>query len=339
MKKETYKISVIVPVYNKETYLRECIDSILNQTYRNLELILVDDGSSDGSGAICDSYAESDKRVTVLRQKNAGPTAACVAGMHAASGEYYMFVDSDDYVDQKMLAEMAARLKGTSGEVVCCNHILEKQKKTEAVCSVVEPGVYTGEKLDKEIKAKLIGQEHKVFPMSRCMKLCEKSIFEGNEQYYDYDIRFGDDSHLMYPAILNSTRVVIMEGALFYHYRYVEGSIIHRYDDRIYESVEKLTASLLKAAQAKKVPEAEQIVAREHCYMLLYVLKNELRNPDRSYKKKIRTIFCDPKVRELILNTPLSITERFNALLYLGMQYPDSGLIGILRLMLKVHDR
>lgn len=339
MKKESYKISVIVPVYNKELYLKECIESILHQTYRNLELLLVDDESTDSSGAICDSYGKSDERVAVIHQKNAGPTAACVAGMHAATGEYYMFVDSDDYVESIMLEKMAARLKGTKGEVVCCNHILEKQKKTEPVYSAVAPGVYTGEKLAKEIKSKLIGQEQKVFPMSRCMKLCEKSIFEGNEKYYDYDIRFGDDSHLMYPAMLNSTRVVIMEDALFYHYRYVEGSIIHRYDDGIYESVEKLTASLTKAAQDKKVPDGKQIIAREHCYMLLYVLKNELRNPGRKYKVKIREIFCDPKIRELIMNTPLSIRERFHALLYLGMQYPDSGLIGILRLILKVHDR
>lgn len=339
MKKENNKISVIVPVYNKELYIKECIESILHQSYRNLELILVDDESTDGSGAVCDSYAQSDERVVVIHQKNAGPTAACVAGMHAATGEYYMFVDSDDYVEHKMLTEMAAHLKGTRGEVVCCNHILEKQKKTEAVYSIVAPGVYTGEKLAKEIKAKLIGQEQKVFPMSRCMKLCEKSIFEGNEKYYDYDIRFGDDSHLMYPAMLNSTRVVIMEEALFYHYRYVKGSMIHRYDDRIYESVEKLAVSLAKAALDKKMPDAAQTVAREHCYMLLYVLKNELRNPDRKYKTKIREIFCDARIRELILNTPLSIRERFNALLYLGMQYPDSGLIGILRLILKIHDK
>lgn len=339
MKKENYKISVIVPVYNKEQYLKECIESILHQSYQNLELILVDDESTDGSGVICDNYGQSDNRVTVIHQKNAGPTAACVAGMQIATGAYYMFVDSDDYVEKVMLQEMAANLKGTKGEVVCCNHILEKQKKTEPVYSTVAPGVYTGEKLEREIKANLIGQEQKVFPMSRCMKLCEKSVFEGNEKYYDYQIRFGDDTHLMYPAMLNSSRVVIMEGALFYHYRYVEGSIIHHYDGGIYESVEKLMASLTKAAVDKKVPGAEQMIAREHCYMLLYVLKNELRNPDRKYKTKIREIFCNASVRELVYNTPVSIRERSNALLYLGMQYPQKSLLGILRLVLRIYDR
>lgn len=339
MKRENYKFSVIVPVYNKKQYLEECIESILHQSYRNLELILVDDESTDGSGEICDNYGQSDERVLVIHQKNAGPTAACVAGMRIATGAYYMFVDSDDYVEEAMLEEMAAKLKGTVGEVVCCNHIVEKQKKAEPVYSTVAPGVYTGEQLEKEIKTKLIGQEQKVFPMSRCMKLCEKSVFEGNEKYYDYQIRFGDDSHLMYPAMLNSHRVVIMEDALFYHYRYVEGSIIHHYDDGIYESVERLIASLTKAAQDKKVSGAEQIIAREHCYMLLYVLKNELRNPDRKYKAKIREIFCNASVRELVCNTPVSIRERSNALLYLGMQYPQKSLLGILRLVLRIYDR
>ncbi|MCD7726119.1 MAG: glycosyltransferase [Clostridiales bacterium] len=339
MKKKNAKISVIVPVYNKEPYLKECIESILGQTYENLELILVDDESTDKSAAICDRYGQSDERVVVLHQKNGGPTAACVAGMRAATGQYYLFVDSDDYVERDMLAKMSECLKNIPGEVVCCDHILEKQKTTRPVRSAAAPGEYTGDQLVREIKMKLIGREQKIFSLSRCMKLCEKSVFQGNEPYYDYDIRFGDDSHLMYPAMLNSTRVVIMENAFFYHYRYVEGSIIHRYDDGIYESVEKLIASLSKAAADKQVPEGRQAVDREHCYMLLYVLKNELRSPYKNYKAKIRDIFGSAGVQELIRSTPLSVRERSHALLYLGIQYPDSGFISILRWILKLYDR
>ena len=212
MSGKSYRISVIVPVYNKEAWLRECVDSILAQTYRNMEIILVDDASTDGSGRICDSYGKKE-RVRVIHQENGGPTAACVAGMKAADGDYYMFVDSDDFVEPDMLSGMAARLTGEKGEIVCCNHLLEKQKKTEPVYSLTAPGVYEGDKLRKQIQARLIGQEQKVIPLSRCMKLCEKSVFE-DEAYYDYAIRFGDDSHMMYPAFLNSRRVVIMEGAV-----------------------------------------------------------------------------------------------------------------------------
>lgn len=335
---KAYKISVIVPVYNKEAWLRACVDSILSQNYRNMEVILVDDASTDGSGGICDSYGKKE-RVKVIHQENGGPTAACVAGMQAADGDYYLFVDSDDYVEPDMVSGMVSHLTGVKGEIVCCNHLLEKQKKTVPVYSATRPGVYEKEGLETQIKARLIGQERKVIPLSRCMKLCEKSVFEGNEAYYDYGIRFGDDSHMMYPAFLNSSRVVILKDALYYHYRYVEGSIIHRYDEGIYESLQRLMTSLKKAALEKQAPDAETALDREYCYMLLYVLKNELRNPDRGYKARIRRIFTEAENRELLLNTPLYLQDRANVLLYLGAVHPQSVLVGILRLLFKAYDR
>lgn len=338
MNGKSYRISVIVPVYNKEAYLRACVDSILAQDYRNMEVILVDDASADDSGKICDSYGKKE-RVRVIHQENGGPTAACVAGMKEATGDYYMFVDSDDYVEPDMLSGMAAHLAGVKGEIVCCNHFLEKRKKTEQVISAAPPGVYEKEALRTQIQARLIGQEQRAIPLSRCMKLCEKSVFEGNEAYYDYSVRFGDDAHMMYPAFLNSSRVVVLKDALYYHYRYVEGSIIHRYDGGIYESVQKLMASLTKAALQKQAPDGEAALAREYCYMLLYVLKNELRNPDKGYKVRIREIFTEKENRERILNTPLYLQDRTNVLLYLGAMHPGSALPGILRLVFRMYDR
>lgn len=123
-----YRISVIVPVYNKKKYLGACVDSILGQTYRNLELVLVDDASTDGSGALCDQYAAKDDRVRVIHRQNGGPTAACVTGMEQAGGSHFMFIDSDDYVDPCMLEEMGKHLTGRTGEIVCCDHVLEKRK-------------------------------------------------------------------------------------------------------------------------------------------------------------------------------------------------------------------
>lgn len=337
MNGKSYKISVIVTVYNKEAYLRECVDSILAQTYRNMEVILVDDGSTDESGSICDSYGKKE-RVRVVHQKNGGPTTACVAGMQAASGDYYMFVDSDDYVEPDMLSDMAAHLTGKKGEIVCCNHILEKQKKTEPVYSVAAPGVYEGERLQKQILARLVGQERKLIPLSRCMKLCEKSVFEGNEEFYDYNIRFAEDSLVMYPAFLNSTRVVVLKDALYYHYRYVGDSMIHLYDKGAYDSLQRLMASLTKAAEKKQAPDGKEALAREYCYLLLYVMKNELRNPDKSYRARIREIFGNEKNREILLNTPLDLRDKRNVLLCLGAMHPQSVLIGILRLIFRVYD-
>lgn len=339
MKRTNPLISIIVPVYNKEAYLRECVDSILEQTYRRTEVILVDDESTDKSGRICDEFGQADGRVRVIHQKNGGPTAACVAGMKAASGGYYMFVDSDDYLEPETLAEMADRLAGVPGEIVCCDHLVEKQRGTERVKNGVAPGIYEGEQLREQIKARLIGEEKKVIPLSRCMKLCEKSLFAGNEAYYDYSLRFGDDTNLMYPALLESSRVVIMKDAFYYHYRYVEDSLVHGYDEGLSAGVDRLMAAVKRTAEEKKAPDAAAAVAREHCYMLLYVMKNELRAPGKDYRKRIQTIFGEEKVRAMVQNTPIAVTERSNQLLYLGMTYPGGVLLRVLRLILRVYDR
>ena len=113
------KISVIIPVYNVAEYLQECVDSVLNQTYRNLEVILVDDGSTDACPAICDAYAEADHRVTVIHKKNGGLSDARNAGVGISSGEYGIFLDSDDYwSDQTGIEKLAGRLQKTNAEVL-----------------------------------------------------------------------------------------------------------------------------------------------------------------------------------------------------------------------------
>ena len=102
------KLSIIVPIYNVEQYIHKCVDSILNQTFADFELILVDDGSPDGCGAICDEYAQKDKRIKVIHQKNSGVSVARNSALDVASGTYVMFVDSDDYVEPD-LAEKCIR--------------------------------------------------------------------------------------------------------------------------------------------------------------------------------------------------------------------------------------
>lgn len=337
--KEKYKISVIVPVYNKKDYLVQCIDSILQQTYRNLEIVLVDDESTDGSGEICDKYAKQEERVRVIHQKNGGSTAAVLAGMRDAEGEYYAFIDSDDYVSEEMMEKMAEHLTGRKGEIVCCNYVLEKQRQVVPVIQPLKSGIYEGDRLDKEVKEALIGNENRRIPMSRCMKLCEKSIFAGNEKYYDTKIRMGDDFNLMFPALLNSSRIVVMEQALFYHYRYVEDSIVHRYDPEIEESVERWYRSARSVIRDKKVADGEEKLLKEYNYMMILVMKNELRSPDKNYMRRIRGIFMKPEVRGKINAVPLAIENKANRLLYIGMKHPHKVWLAILRLAIRRYDK
>lgn len=120
------KISVIVPVYKVENYLQRCVDSILTQTYRDFELILVDDGSPDSSGTICDRYAQMDDRIRVLHQKNGGAAAARNAGLDLASGEWIAFVDSDDWIHPQYLSILFQVAIQEGADVVTCRYELVK---------------------------------------------------------------------------------------------------------------------------------------------------------------------------------------------------------------------
>lgn len=116
-------ISVIVPIFNVEQYLSQCIDSIINQTYRNLEIILVDDGSSDSCGAICDEYARQDGRIKVIHKENGGVSSARNAGLDAVRGEYIGFVDPGDWIVPDMYEYMYQKLCGYKADIVTCGYI------------------------------------------------------------------------------------------------------------------------------------------------------------------------------------------------------------------------
>lgn len=117
------EVSIIVPVYQVEKYIRQCVDSILAQTFTDFELILVDDGSKDQSGQICDEYAEMDERVKVIHKENGGLSDARNKGMDQAVGNYFMFVDSDDYIDSTMLECLYMKITKENADIAVCNFL------------------------------------------------------------------------------------------------------------------------------------------------------------------------------------------------------------------------
>lgn len=120
-------VTIIVPVYNVCAYVGECVESLLNQTYTNLEIILVDDGSTDGSGAVCDEYAKEDNRIRVIHQENQGPSAARNAGLDHASGEYVAFVDSDDLVMPVYVAKLYRLLRKYHADIAACAFVRQPE--------------------------------------------------------------------------------------------------------------------------------------------------------------------------------------------------------------------
>lgn len=123
------KISVIVPIYKVEMYLRQCIDSIIGQTYKNLEIILVDDGSPDNCGKICDEYAAQDERVIVVHKSNGGLSDARNAGLDIATGQYIGMVDSDDWLDVDMYESMYKNIVTYDADIACCGYYRSYKNK------------------------------------------------------------------------------------------------------------------------------------------------------------------------------------------------------------------
>ena len=171
---ENKKISVIVPVYNMEKYLGRCVDSILAQTYGNIEVILVDDGSSDASPDICDRYAEADGRVRVIHKANGGLSSARNAGLDAATGDYIGFVDSDDYISPDMYRILAERLDGGDCEIANAMYVYAFEGGETAPSRVPHT-------TDENISAEQFARELMLHAgdVSVCTKLFRAEIFDG----------------------------------------------------------------------------------------------------------------------------------------------------------------
>ena len=134
MKTKEAVVSIIVPVYKVEKYIRQCVDSLLAQTYRNIEVILVDDGSPDNCGAICDEYAAKDSRVKVIHQQNGGVSVARQTGINHATGEYSIHADPDDWVELNMIEELVAKAVANNADMVICDFYRESKSDRIHVC-------------------------------------------------------------------------------------------------------------------------------------------------------------------------------------------------------------
>ena len=167
------KISVIVPVYNVRKYLKKAIYSIINQKYRNLEIILVDDGSTDGSGEICDEFKKIDDRIVVYHKENGGLSSTRNYGMKKATGDYVIFIDSDDYIHQEMIFSLYEERKKVDADVSVCGIMNVYNTKEIPQCNDTEQNfVYNQKEFLKEL---LIGEK---IPGSICNKLLKREIAE-----------------------------------------------------------------------------------------------------------------------------------------------------------------
>lgn len=334
---EKYKISIIVPVYNAEAYLKDSIESLMNQTYRNMEIILVNDGSKDESGRICDELAKKDERIRVIHKENEGVTSTWTRGALEATGEYLNFMDSDDWVDPCMIEDMQSHLTGTQREIITCDYVIEKGEKGQQYSwQGLAPGEYTGELLKEKVRYHILGEENRCITFSRCMKLYSRELVIRNLKFCDREVRMGDDSLMVIPAVLDCERIVVLDHKAYYHYRYVETSIVHGYDKDMFHNMQLLKAATVRIVEEKYLPEEKEImrkrVEQEYIHMLLLVLKNESRGNPAGYRKNIREICKLPETRRAVKENPIAVNENSNKLLYAVLRHPDHLMISLLRL-------
>ena len=160
---EKIKVSIVVPVYNVENYVARCINSLMNQTLRNIEIILVDDGSTDSSGKMCDEFAKRDERIRVIHKENGGLGYARNSGMEIAKGEFIGFVDSDDYVDTRMFEALFGYACKYDADYVRCEHIIVDDEGNERLREQyhLEPGIYAKEEIEDKLLCPMFGKEMK----------------------------------------------------------------------------------------------------------------------------------------------------------------------------------
>lgn len=205
------KISVIVPVYNAEKYLSRCVDSIIHQTFKELEIILVDDGSTDRSGEICDAYSKKDVRICVIHKENEGVSSARNIGLQLARGEYIGFVDSDDYIDPDMYMILVDRLISASADISICG-ISDLYAGKNFVKDDAEEIVVNTDHLTA-LKMMLTGKNITASP---CTKLFRATLRKGIE--FSEGIHYGEDALFFSHLILSAKRVVFTSRKLYFYY-------------------------------------------------------------------------------------------------------------------------
>lgn len=214
-------ISIIVPIYGVESYLVNCIESIIKQTYKHLEIILVNDGSPDNSPQICDYYAQQDSRIKVIHKKNSGLVSARKAGLLAATGKFVAYVDGDDWVAEQMYEELIECALQSGADVIVAGHKeVLGGKIVEVLQNQLACGLYTENKLIDELYLTMLySGKFSQFGIFTYLwsKLFKRDILLESQLSVPDEIFMGEDAACLYPALLSSNSVYITNSSN-YHY-------------------------------------------------------------------------------------------------------------------------
>ncbi|MDU2265556.1 glycosyltransferase family 2 protein [Clostridium celatum] len=285
------KISVIVPVYNVEKYLRKCIDSILNQSFSDFELILINDGSTDSSGLICEVYNQKDTRVKVINKKNSGSSTSRNIGLSLASGKYICFIDSDDWIEKNMFIEMFELAEKYSSDITISGIIFDKiNSLNEVIATTTNSYEFSIWNNEEKLRNNII----KLFPNalinSSCNKLYRADLLLKNEITFP-NTNVGEDTSFNLEAIKVSKSIIVTNES-YYHYMRYEAikTLTNRFHESAFERYleihKKMNDLFITWGRMDKeiVKEIDKTMFSQYLATMLKIIK--LDNKLYSYKYK-----------------------------------------------------
>ena len=263
-------VSVVVPVYNVEKYLDRCVQSVVNQTYENLEIILVDDGSTDKSAPMCDSWAKADSRVKVVHKKNSGLGMARNTGLESACGKYIFFFDSDDYVNVETVEKCVATAEKNNSEVVIyglCD--VYDDGKTSEKEIVTYKTVYVGDEVKNEVLPGMFTYSMG-FGISSCGKMYSLSkIKELNLKFKSEKEIISEDAYFILELFSHINNVSIIKESLYYYYKR-SNSLTHSYKADRQKKNDVFLIKCIELAHQNNLSQQviDHITARYHMYSI-----------------------------------------------------------------------
>ena len=308
-----YKLSVIVPVYNVEEYIEKCIESIINQTYTNLEIILVNDGSTDESGNICDMYAKKDSRIKVFHKENGGTASAKNMALDNVTGDYITFVDSDDWIDIEMYKILIDLIKCNNVDMVCCNYTKVYNDHVDIMSNA--SSIKSGVILTEDILYYAFNRDHyKGFGAYLVNKIFKKD--KVLQCRFNEELKIGEDVIFFVQVMLNCSNGMYYEKAL-YNYFQRETSLMHSDDIMLRSGSLSAYQKIIECLANYKCYSGVTIwIKRFYCFhvSILVELAIKEKNIDKIREFQVEMRRYLPEYIETNKNEPERIT-RINALL------------------------
>ena len=325
-------ISIVVPVYNVEELLPRCVESIMAQTKENIEIILVNDGATDGSGIVCDTYAKKDQRIKVIHKPNGGLTSAWKAGAEAAQGAYLGFVDSDDWIDADMYERMWESAVKYDSDVVVCGLVFDYEdpsmEKRQEI-SDFQKEFYDRKELETVFPT-LINDGRffgRTLQPARVTKLYSRALVEKNMSLCHESVSVGEDMQLTLPALLDAKSMSVVKDFYPYHYWFNQNSMTGKFDPNYLDKIKVMEKRLKEISDLKGVFDFKPQITNDFLGLAVIGLKNGVVRNTEGQKSAIGIIkkYCDDREVQEALKTHtmnrLPMTIRMFLLLMKGRIY------------------